>query len=401
MATSPSTRSLIALAFLNFFLADARDGLGPFLDGFLATRGWSPFTLGIIATMGGLLGMAATPFFGALVDKSTRKRLLIVGPIALVTAAALWTLITPNVFSVFGGQALTAVVGAVIGPAVMGLTLGLVGEKAFSGQVARNEIWNHAGNVASLAAVFVASAIFGLSGVIGLMIFTALAASAAAGAIRGEEIDHDAARGGEDGGDQGFRQALAAPGLWRLAVVLLIFHFGNAPISRLIAQQFSIELGSPFQTTAITTGVSQLSMIVVAALAPFALRRFGLPALFIVALAALPLRGALAGLTEGFVMVYPIQILDGVGAGLIGIATPIAAERILAGTGRFNTGLAAVMTVQGIGASLSNIAAGFLTKQGGYSLAYLAHGGVAIFALIAFMAWRGLIAPPKKQNPAA
>ncbi|MGV3550903.1 hypothetical protein [Rhizobium sp.] len=28
------TRSLVALAFLNFFLADARDGLGPFLDGF-------------------------------------------------------------------------------------------------------------------------------------------------------------------------------------------------------------------------------------------------------------------------------------------------------------------------------------------------------------------------------
>lgn len=401
MASSLSTRSLIALAFLNFFLADARDGLGPFLDGFLATRGWSPFTLGVIATMGGLLGMAATPFFGALVDKSTHKRLLIVGPIALVTAAALWTLITPNIFSVFGGQALTAVVGAVIGPAVMGLTLGLVGEKAFSGQVARNEIWNHAGNVASLAAVFLASSLFGLSGVIGLMIFTALAASAAAGAIRGQEIDHSVARGGGDGGDQGFRQALAAPGLWRLAVVLLIFHFGNAPISRLIAQQFSIELGSPFQTTAITTGVSQLSMIVVAALAPFALKRFGLSALFIAALAALPLRGALAGLTEGFAMVYPIQILDGVGAGLIGIATPIAAERILAGTGRFNTGLAAVMTVQGIGASLSNIAAGFLTKQGGYSLAYLVHGGVAIFALIAFMAWRGLIAPHKKQNPAA
>lgn len=35
-------RSLISLAVLNLFLADARDGLGPFLDAFLATRGWSP-----------------------------------------------------------------------------------------------------------------------------------------------------------------------------------------------------------------------------------------------------------------------------------------------------------------------------------------------------------------------
>lgn len=34
-----SDSSLLGLAILNFFLADARDGLGPFLDAFLATRG--------------------------------------------------------------------------------------------------------------------------------------------------------------------------------------------------------------------------------------------------------------------------------------------------------------------------------------------------------------------------
>lgn len=40
-STDLTRRSLLALAALNFFLADARDGLGPFLDAFLATRGWS------------------------------------------------------------------------------------------------------------------------------------------------------------------------------------------------------------------------------------------------------------------------------------------------------------------------------------------------------------------------
>ena len=33
-------------------------------------------------------------------------------------------------------------------------------------------------------------------------------------------------------------------------------------------------------------------------------------------------------------------------------------ERLLAGSGRFNVGLAAVMTMQGVGASLSNVVAG-------------------------------------------
>lgn len=84
--TGVTDRSLVALAFLNFFLADARDGLGPFLDGFLATNGWSPMTLGIIATLGGVLGMVATPLFGAWVDASKRKRMLIIIPVVLVTA---------------------------------------------------------------------------------------------------------------------------------------------------------------------------------------------------------------------------------------------------------------------------------------------------------------------------
>ncbi len=111
---------LVALAALNFFLADARDGLGPFLDAYLATNGWSPFSLGMIATFGGILGMISTPLFGALVDGTPYKRLLVVVPVVLVTTAALLTLAIPSVAIVIGGQTVTAIVGAVIGPALMG-----------------------------------------------------------------------------------------------------------------------------------------------------------------------------------------------------------------------------------------------------------------------------------------
>lgn len=397
--TGLSGRSLVALATLNFFLADARDGLGPFLDGFLATNGWSPMTLGIVATLGGILGLIATPLFGALVDASSHKRLLIIVPVILVTAAALWTLASPGNASVFGGQSMTAIVGAVIGPALMGLTLGLVGEHAFSDQVSRNEFWNHAGNVFSLACVYVATAFYGLTGVIVLMILTAIATIVAILAIDPRHIDNNVARGlaHDDGapGPSGYSVIAGSRGLILLALTLLIFHFGNAPMSRLIAQNFSIQLGTPFRTTAIVTGVSQLSMIAMALAAPFLIRRFGLATVFIIALCALPLRGAIAGSIPSFASIYPVQFLDGVGAGLIGIATPVAAERILSGTGRFNVGLGAVMTVQGIGASLSNIVAGWLTNQGGYSLAYWVHGGVAIFALALFLFGCTAIAPEK------
>ena len=404
-APSVLRRSLIALSVLNFFLADARDGLGPFLDGFLATHGWEPFTLGVIATIGGVLGMVTTPLFGALVDASAYKRTLIILPVAFVTTMALWTLVTPNSFSVFGGQSATAIVGAVIGPALMGLTLGLVGEERFSRQVSRNEFWNHTGNVASLAAIYAGTLLFGIYGVVGLMMFAAFATIAATLAIDPKQIDHQVARGlaHHDGleAPSGFSVLTGSKGLILLSLVLMIFHFGNAPISRLIAQAFSIQLGTPFRTTAITTGVSQLSMIVMALLAPWLIRRFGLATIFIVALAALPIRGVIAGIFSSFAFVFPVQFLDGVGAGLIGIATPIAAERILSGTGRFNVGLAAVMTVQGIGASLSNVVAGWLTDLGGYGLAYWVHGCVALMALALFVLGRHDIAPRVPSSSAA
>jgi MFS family permease len=388
---------LLALAALNFFLADARDGLGPFLDAYLATNGWSPFSLGMIATFGGILGMVSTPLFGALVDGTVYKRLLVIVPVILVTVAALLTLAIPNVSVVVGGQTVTAIVGAVIGPALMGLTLGIVGEAAFPEQVSRNEFWNHAGNVVSLAGVYAATVFFGMGGIIALMIITAIGAVAATLMIDPAKIDHKVARGlgHDDGapGPSGYSVLIGTPGLVVLAVVMLVFHFGNAPISRLVAQQFSVELGTPFRTTALITGVSQLTMIGAAVAAPFLIRRFGLASVFIVALCALPIRGAIAGSIGDFWMVYPVQILDGLGAGLIGIATPIAAERILSGSGRFNVGLAAVMTVQGIGASTSNIVAGWLVQNHGFALAYWVHGGIAVLALVPFLLWRHSVAP--------
>ena len=400
-----SDRTLVALAVLNFFLADARDGLGPFLDAFLATNGWSTLTLGWIATVGGLIGLAATPLCGALVDASTWKRMLVAVPVVLVTAAALVTLLIPDAAVVWGGQIGTAVVGAVIGPALSGLTLGLVGERLFSQQVSRNEFWNHAGNFASLFAIFVIVSFFGQQGVIWLMAATAIGALLAVVAIDPRRIDHKVARGlaKDDGepGPSGLKVLFETRGLILLAVILLVFHWGNAPMSRLIAQQFSVELGTPFRTTAIITGVSQLAMIFVAAATPFLIRRFGLAAVFAAALLALPIRGALAGTFSDFWVIYPVQALDGIGAGLLGILTPVAAERLLAGTGRFNIGFAAVMTMQGVGASLSNVVAGWLVTEGGYGLSHYVGGGVSVIALALFFLFKDKIVRPAPADEKA
>ena len=55
-------------------------------------------------------------------------------------------------------------------------------------------------------------------------------------------------------------------------------------------------------------------------------------------------------------------MLDGVGAGLQSVAVPGLVARILNGTGRVNVGQGAVMTVQGLGASLSPAIGGWMAQ---------------------------------------
>ncbi len=62
--------SLRALNAVNFFMADVQGGLGPFLGIYLQEQHWSPAQIGVVMSVGGLTGMAATaPLGGGRRDK--------------------------------------------------------------------------------------------------------------------------------------------------------------------------------------------------------------------------------------------------------------------------------------------------------------------------------------------
>jgi MFS family permease len=86
---------------------------------------------------------------------------------------------------------------------------------------------------------------------------------------------------------------------------------------------------------------------------------------------------------DGFWLVG-VQLLDGVGAGIFGALTPLVIADLMRGTGRYNLALGAVVTAQGIGASLSGLAAGVIVDHYGYTVAFLSLGAVAALALIVF-----------------
>jgi Na+/melibiose symporter-like transporter len=289
---------------------------------------------------------------------------------------------------VFSTQTLAALAGVLIMPALSGMTLGLVGPKRFGEQLGRNEAYNHGGNMVLLGATWGASAWFGLPGVAALMIATTLATVAATLAIDPRSIDHVVARGGGHGDKppvSTWRVLVHNRPLLLLSVALLLFHFGNAPLARLISQQFALQMQRPFETTAIITMVSQTAALAAAVAAPFIIRRGRVRMAAVLAMLTLPLRGVIAWSFSSFGMIYPVQLLDGLGVGLLGILTPFLVERLTRGSGHFNLALAAVMVVQGVGAASSNMVAGYLVTHYGYSVTYLLHGAMALVALAALL----------------
>ncbi len=394
MAPSPMRAgSARWLAGLNFFLADVRDGLGPFLGVFLMGQGWQADDIGYVMALAGIAGMAATTPLGLLVDMSRSKRLLLAcGIVVLVMGnLALWHDPSPAVTGM--SQIATGIVGALAGSAVMGLTLGLVGQDGLARQLGVNEAWNHAGNLAAAALAGLAGYRWGLPAVFVVMLVMGAAALVCLQRIRPGDIDHDVARGREAGagdtgatgperGPAGLSALARSPALLLLAVVMLLFHLGNAAMLPLLGQAVVARGDAdPSVFTALTIVVAQAVMIPVALLAGRQAGRHGYWPLVVVAMAALPLRGLIAASWPSAWALIPVQVLDGVGAGLLGVALPGLVAQILRGSGYVNAGLGAVLTVQGVGAAISPALAGLVARHFGYGAAFVALSVVAVAGL--------------------
>jgi predicted MFS family arabinose efflux permease len=386
---SASQRSIRALTGMNFFLADVRDGLGPFLGVFLIGQGWAADQIGYVMTLGGLAGMLATTPLGAYVDATKAKRMAIAIAAALIIAGTLALLVSDNFWVVAGSQIGTGVFAAVITPAIAGITLGLVGQAGLARQLGRNQAWNHGGNVVAAVIAGAFGYYFGLVAVFVLMILLAIGSIISVFMIRSQDIDHDVARGldkgasGENLAPASFTSLLKSAPLVVFGITIFLFHFGNAAMLPLLSQSVvSRGLADASAYTSATIIIAQLTMIPMALLAAKIAETRGFGILVIAALIALPIRGVIAGYWDSSFALIPVQILDGVGAGLLGVATPGMVARILRGTGHVNLGIGAVMTMHGVGAALSPALGGYVAASYGYDMAFLTLAGVATAALI-------------------
>ncbi|MDR8052431.1 MFS transporter [Burkholderia cenocepacia] len=391
-----------ALEALNFFMADVQAGLGPFIGVILLSRGWGADAIGSVMTLAGLAAMAATPLAGVLVDAVRAKRALIVAAAAATALASLALMFVRGYPAVAVSQILAAVSGAVLAPAVAGMTLGIVRRQGFDRQFGRNQMANHAGNVAGAALAGWLGWQVGFDAVFALVgVFTVLAIVSTL-AIPGQAIDHASARGLEPAGVApgthpaspaafdaastsrvgGLRTLAENRPLVLLGASLALFHLGNAAMLPLYGMGVVVTQRSNASAfTAQTIVIAQCVMIAAAWLAPRLIRAHGYWRVLLLSYLVLPVRGAVAAAWMSEAGVWPVQVLDGIGAGLQSVVVPALVVRLLHGTGRVNAGQGAVATAQGIGAALSPALGGMLAQHFGYPAAFVVLGAVSTGSL--------------------
>lgn len=189
---------------------------------------------------------------------------------------------------------------------------------------------------------------------------------------------------------EGFAALFRTKPLLILAAALACFHLGNGAMLPLYGLAVvGAGKGDAALFTATTVVVAQAVMIVASLVAMRIAAGRGYWLVLLISFAALPLRGALAGSFIEHWGVWPVQALDGIGAGLQSVAVPGLVACMLDGTGRVNVGQGAVMTVQGVGASLSPAIGGWLAETIGFHAAFYLLGS---FALVSLALWIGFAA---------
>jgi MFS family permease len=384
----------LSLDAVNFLLADVRGALGPYLNVFLVTqRHWSLSEVGLVTTIGGLLGLAAQTPIGAAIDETRAKRGAIVLALAVLTIGASIIFALPTFWPVLIANALVALVGDVFGPAIAALTLGLYTRKRLARRIGRNSACDHAGNVAIAVVAGAVGYAFSQRAVFLLVpIFAALAGIAVlsipAGAInfdRARGLDHEADGTERPVGPAGYAALFESRPLVIFGLCVMLFHFANAPLLPLVGQKLAAAY--PQEATVMMSScivAAQLVMLPIAMLVGRTADSWGRKPLFLAGFAILPVRAALYTLSDNSFWLIGVQLLDGVGAGVYGALTPLVIADIMRGTGRYNLAQGAIATVHGIGASLSGLAAGVIVDHFGYSAAFLTLAVAAAAALTVF-----------------
>ena len=383
----PSQQSLRGLDWLNFLLAGALAGLGPFVVVYLASWHWRQAEIGLVLTAGGVAGLLSQVPGGELLDAVRSKRCLVALGVAMIGLSAGILALRPSFPLVLTAQVLQGTTGGFLGSAVSAISLGLVGHVALAERLGRNQRYAAIGAFTTSWLMGVLAYFFSYQVIFFATVAIAMATLAALSHIRADDIHFARACGATAARDKverptriARRTVYANYPLLVFAACLALFQFANASMLPLLGQTLQQGRGSSLVLSALVV----VPQMVVAALAPWIARRadtWGRRPLLLIGFAALPIRAVCFGLVGEPVALVAIQVLDGITGAALGVLTPLVIADITRGSGRFNLAQGFVGTFAGIGAALSTTASGLVAEIFGNTAGFAAVAGVALIAL--------------------
>ena len=401
-----SKQSLSGLDWFTFFLGDIQTGFGPFIAVYLATQKWTQTDIGLVLSVGALISLFSQIPGGWLVDRIRFERSAAAASVAAIGASAFIIAVWPVFIAVAFSHALQAAATSVLSPAIAALSLGLVGRHALAARLGRNARFASAGN--GTAAVIMgatghfvsAQAVFFVTAAFTIPALTALFR------IKEREIDTASAHGGiADKQQSGILQGLAllskSRAMWIFMGGIVLFQLANAPMLPLVATELTKTSGS--WAVSLIGACIVLPQIIVALFAPWTGRlaqRIGRRPLLVVALAVLPVRGALLAFFGGAFPLVAVQLLDGISAAVLGVLIPLVIADISYGTGHFNLAQGVIGMSIGIAAAISTSGAGYIADTYGNQAAFLtlgAMGGLGALLLLFLMPETRPLSPRHKR----
>jgi MFS family permease len=408
-----TARSLRALDWLNFFVANVQTGFGPFIASYLAANKWTQGEIGLMLSVGTISAMASQLPAGALVDAMRNKKFAAASAIVAIIASALFLAASPTFVPVFAAEVLHGFASCMLVPAMAAISYALVSRADLGDRLGRNARWASIGSALTAALMGVFGEYFSLRSVFFLTAALALPALVALSMIH-HEMPPKIARGAPkpdkhvtpEGEERvSLRELLRDRRLLIFAACVVLFHLSNAAMLNLAAGEVTAHMGDNVQL--VIAACIIVPQFLVAAMSPWVGRqaqRWGRRPVLILGFAALPLRALLfAGVSSPYLLV-PVQMLDGISAAVFGVMLPLIAADVAGGKGHYNLTIGFFGLAAGIGATLSTAAAGFAADRFGTAMSFfgLAGAGALAVALVWFAMpeTREAAANPEVEKPA-
>ena len=392
--------ALVGLGILNFFLAAAQTGFGPFIPVYLTRSHWSQGDIGVALSVGTAAALACQLPAGALIDALPRRRPIIAVALLVLAVSALAIGLFPDIPAVWTGEVLHAGASALLGPAIAALTLALGGQAAFGQRLGGNARYAALGSALAAAVLGATETRYGERMVFILTAALVVPAIAALGLIRAPRVPyahhpdqrhpdhcHAALKQPRERREAGFRpwHVFRAPGLHVFAVCTVLFQLANAAALPLALNRLALAGGN---TGFAVPGSIVMAALVTAAASPLVGRlaqSLGRRPVLMLGLAALPLRALIFAAAPSAPVLIAAQALDGVSGAVFGVLPALVAADYSRKNGYLNIAIASLGLAANLGAMFSTTIAGVIADQAGLSLTFVVLAAIATAALLLAM----------------